>query len=91
MDCSLPGSSVHEILQARILEWVAMPSSRGSDNGDNNYYHFGTEEMALLAGIDSVGGSGGWPANPALALGAGHPKIQRGKEGVRGTLDLAAS
>ena len=22
MDCSLPGSSVHEILQARILEWV---------------------------------------------------------------------
>ena len=30
MDCSLPGSSVHGILQARILEWVAMPSSKGS-------------------------------------------------------------
>ena len=30
MDCSLPGSSVRGILQARILEWVAMPSSRGS-------------------------------------------------------------
>ena len=29
MDCSLPDSSVHGILQARILEWVAMPSSRG--------------------------------------------------------------
>ena len=29
MDGSLPGSSVHGILQARILEWVAMPSSRG--------------------------------------------------------------
>ena len=27
MDCSLPGSSVHEILQARILEWVAVPFS----------------------------------------------------------------
>ena len=27
-DCSLPGFSVHGILQARILEWVAMPSSR---------------------------------------------------------------
>ena len=27
---SLPGSSVHGILQASILEWVAMPSSRGS-------------------------------------------------------------
>ena len=30
MDCSLPGSSVPGILQGRILEWVAMPSSRGS-------------------------------------------------------------
>ena len=30
MDCSLSGSSVHGILQARVLEWVAMPSSRGS-------------------------------------------------------------
>ena len=30
MDCSPPGSSVHGIPQARILEWAAMPSSRGS-------------------------------------------------------------
>ena len=30
MDGSLLGSSVHGILQARILEWVGMPSSRGS-------------------------------------------------------------
>ena len=30
MDCSLPGSSTHGILQARILEWVVIPSSRGS-------------------------------------------------------------
>ena len=30
MDCSLPCSSVHGILQARILEWVAIPFSRGS-------------------------------------------------------------
>ena len=29
MDCSLPGSSAHGILQVRILEWVAMSSSRG--------------------------------------------------------------
>ena len=28
--CSLPGSSVHGLLQARILEWVTMPFSRGS-------------------------------------------------------------
>ena len=30
MDCSLPGSPVHGISQARILEWVAMSFSRGS-------------------------------------------------------------
>ena len=30
MDCSPPGSSVCWVLQARILEWVATPSSRGS-------------------------------------------------------------
>ena len=30
VDCSLPGSSVHGILQARILEWVAIAFSRGS-------------------------------------------------------------
>ena len=30
MECSQPGSSVHGILQARILEWVTVPSSRGS-------------------------------------------------------------
>ena len=28
--CSLPGSSVHGILQARILEWVVVPSSKGT-------------------------------------------------------------
>ena len=32
MDCSLPVSSVYGILQARILEWVSMPSSRDRPN-----------------------------------------------------------
>ena len=30
MDCNLPGSSVYGILQVRVLEWVAVSSSRGS-------------------------------------------------------------
>ena len=30
MDCSLPVSSIHGILQARILEWVDIPLSQGS-------------------------------------------------------------
>ena len=32
LDYSPPGSSVHGILQTRILEWVAMPSSRDIDD-----------------------------------------------------------
>ena len=36
-DCSLPGSSVHGILQARILEWVAIPFSRESNLGILHY------------------------------------------------------
>ena len=30
MDCSLLGRSVHGIFQARLLEWVTVPSSKGS-------------------------------------------------------------
>ena len=30
MDCSLPGSSIHGIFQATVLEWVAISFSRGS-------------------------------------------------------------
>ena len=32
MDCILPGSSAHGMLQAKVLEWVAMPFSRGSSS-----------------------------------------------------------
>ena len=35
MDCSLPGSSVHGIVQARVLEWVAILFSRGSSQPSN--------------------------------------------------------
>ena len=34
-DCSLPGSSVHGILQERILEWAAVPFYRGSSHPRN--------------------------------------------------------
>ena len=39
MDCSLPGSSIHGIFQARILEWVAISFSRGS-SWSRNWTHF---------------------------------------------------
>ena len=36
-DCSPPGSSVHGILQARILEWICISFSRGSSQGSNPF------------------------------------------------------
>ena len=39
MDCHPPGSSVHSILQASILEWVALTSSKGS-SWPNDWNHF---------------------------------------------------
>ena len=47
MDCSSPGFSVHRILQARILEWVAMPSSRDLPNS-------GTEPRSPASQVDSL-------------------------------------
>ena len=44
MDCSLPGSSVHGILQAGILAWVAIPFSRGSSRPRDQ------TQVSLIAG-----------------------------------------
>ena len=44
MDWGLPGSSVHGILQARVLEWVAMPSSR-----DSNLPNSGIKPASLMS------------------------------------------
>ena len=46
MDCSLPGSGVCGILQARILEWVAISSSRGSSR---------PRDRTHVSGISSIG------------------------------------
>ena len=37
MDCSLPGSSIHGIFQARVLDWVAISFSRGSSREYSNF------------------------------------------------------
>ena len=50
MDCSPPGSSVHGILQARILEWVAMPSSRGLSGPRDRTHIFCTAGGFFTAG-----------------------------------------
>ena len=62
MDGSLPASSVHGILQARILEWVAVSLSRGTSRPRDQtqascigrwvLYHWATREALLLSQID---------------------------------------
>ena len=44
MDCSLPGSSAHGILQAKMLEWVAISFSRGS------FYPSNRTHVSCIAG-----------------------------------------
>ena len=48
MDCNLPGSSVHGILQATILEWVAIPFSRGSSQPRYRTQRSSTLQVASL-------------------------------------------
>ena len=48
MDCSPPGSSVHGIVQARILEWVAMFPSRGSSQPRDQTQISCTAERQIL-------------------------------------------
>ena len=60
-DCSPPGSSVHGIVQARILEWFAIPFSRGSSWPRDQtwvFYNAGrflTTEPSLVAIILPIG------------------------------------
>ena len=64
MNCSLPGASVHEILQAKIMEWVAISFSKGYSRprnqtgvsyssciGRQNLYHCGTWEDQIYIHI----------------------------------------
>ena len=56
MDCALPGSSVYGIPQARILEWVAMPSSRGpSQPRDQNCISCGSCIVGRFLATEPLG------------------------------------
>ena len=48
MDCSPLGSSVHGILQARILKWVAIPFSRGSSQPRDHTSISSIQEMMQI-------------------------------------------
>ena len=65
MDYSPPGSSVHGILQARILVWVAMPSSR--DLPDPGIEPTSLTSPALAGGFFAISAS--WEASLVLKGG----------------------
>ena len=64
MDCSLPGSSTHGILQARILEWVAIPFSKGS-----SWLRDWTQVSRIAGRFFTI-----WANREALKEPVGHPK-----------------
>ena len=69
-DYSSPGSSVHGILQARMLEWVVMPSSRGIFLTQGLNQHF----LCLLQLASSIfTTSTAWEARFLLYYAADHP------------------
>ena len=75
MDCSLPGSSVHGIFQARVLEWVAISFSRGSSQPRDGTWvshiagrHFtvwATREASSQAFVLRFHYTTGFPGSPA--------------------------
>ena len=69
IDCSPPGSPVPGILQARILQWVAMPSSRGSSKRRDQ------TQVSRIAGRFLTSELSGKPKN----TGVGSLSLHRGK------------
>ena len=79
MDCSPPGSSVHRISQAKILEWAAISSSRGSSRpGDRTRVsstscagrwildHPGSPNSHVEASVSHRGGCSLWPMDQTV-------------------------
>ena len=64
-DCSLPDSSVNGILEARILKWVDMPSSRGSswlrDWTHNSYISYIGRQVFFFTTITTWEAPMNWP------------------------------
>ena len=81
MDCSLPGFSVHGILQARILEWVAMPSSRRSSPPREPPRKVGKDTALLWNQPEARTGTHGLTASSSEVTEAGGPGKGRGRLG----------
>ena len=54
MDCSLPGSSVHGISQARALEWGASPSPHSGSSSNERMWHVLCSQASLVGKTDKA-------------------------------------
>ena len=72
VDCSLPGSSVHGIFQARVLEWGAISFSRGSSQTQDWTLVSRTEGRCFTV----------WAAREALVNGSSANKMRKGDNKV---------
>ena len=72
IDCSLPGFSVHGILQTRILKWVGIPFSRGS-----SWLRDRTWVSCTAGRFSTV-----WATREAPSLGLSHHAPAAGQAGV---------
>ena len=80
MDCSLPASSVHGILQARILEWAAMPPP-----GD--LPHTRTKPMSPALQVDSLPTEPPWEA-PMESLHSTNSLLVKNPETQRTSISI---
>ena len=68
MDCRLPGSSIHGIFQARVLEWVAISFSRGSSQPRDQTQVSSTGDRCFTI----------WATQEALSTQVPHVQLRRG-------------
>ena len=68
IDCSLPGSSIHGIFQARVLQWVSISFSRGSSQLRDltRVSRIAGRHFTLWASMGGHSESGGWNNNDVL-------------------------
>ena len=82
MDCSLPGSSVHGIFQARVLEWVAIAFFTDWLRGDQNEVSAVSFILYFISPLSLSPGMGRWRLTPAPNYGEMETGVCGGRDGA---------
>ena len=73
MDCSLPGSSIHGVFQARVLEWVPLPKAKKPT------WCVSSERVTTVGNWDSVSLGTLWKATEKTCLRHDSPRVKKSK------------